>query len=223
MIRERLLLLKDEGYREFSAKLIPTVDRERIIGVRAPEIRKLAKSLSKEEKEAYISALPHKYLEEDMLHVCILNGEKDLDKLYEKLAEFLPLIDNWASCDSLSPKAIAKDMKRLEANIIKWLASDKTYTVRFGLGMLMGFCLGEGFKEEHLHWAADLKPGDYYIDMMRAWYFATALAKQYDSAFKIVEEKTLDKFTQNKTISKAVESYRVTDEHKEELRRYRIK
>lgn len=223
-IEKELFSLADEKYRDFSASLIPTVDKNNVIGVRTPELRKLAKTLAKDERTAeFLSALPHKYQEENSLHGFIISLEKDFDTAVSEIERFLPFIDNWAVCDTTSPKVFAKNKPALLEYIKKWLRSDRTYTVRFGVGMLMQHFLDEAFESEQMTLVADIRSEEYYVKMMQAWYFATALAKQYDAAFEVIKEKRLEKWTHNKTIQKAVESYRITDEKKALLREYRIK
>lgn len=223
-IEKELFSLADEKYRDFSASLIPTVDKNNFIGVRTPELRKLAKTLAKDERTAeFLSALPHKYQEENSLHGFIISLEKDFDTAVSEIERFLPFIDNWAVCDTTSPKVFAKNKPALLEYIKKWLRSDRTYTVRFGVGMLMQHFLDDAFESEQMTLVADIRSEEYYVKMMQAWYFATALAKQYEAAFEIIRDKRLDKWTHNKTIQKAVESYRITDEKKEILKGYRIK
>lgn len=223
-IEKELFSLADEKYRDFSASLIPTVDKNNFIGVRTPELRKLAKTLAKDERTAeFLSALPHKYQEENSLHGFIISLEKDFDTAVSEIERFLPFIDNWAVCDTTSPKVFAKNKPALLEYIKKWLRSDRTYTVRFGVGMLMQHFLDEAFESEQMTLVADIRSEEYYVKMMQAWYFATALAKQYEAAFEIIRDKRLDKWTHNKSIQKAVESYRITDEKKALLREYRIK
>ena len=223
-IEKKLFSLADEKYRDFSASLIPTVDKNNVIGVRTPELRKLAKTLAKDERTAeFLSALPHKYQEENALHGYIISLEKDFDTAVSEIERFLPYIDNWSVCDTTAPKAFEKNKPALLEYIKKWLRSDRTYTVRFGIGMLMQHFLDEAFESEQMTLVADIRSEEYYVKMMQAWYFATALAKQYEAAFEIIRDKKLDKWTHNKTIQKAVESYRITDEQKALLREYRIK
>lgn len=224
-IRETLFSLKDEKYIEFSAKLIPTVEKKNIIGVRNPLVRNLAKEISKDEKKkyAYLSSLPHKYLEENNLHGFIIEREKDYDKTIELLNEFLPYVDNWATCDTCTPKSFKKHKKEVMPEIKKWVKSDHVYTIRFGIEMLMCYFLDEDFKKAHLNLVCKVHNEDYYVKMMCAWYFATALAKQWDETIPVIENKKLDKWVHNKTIQKAIESYRITDEQKAYLKTLKIK
>lgn len=223
-IRERLFSVQDEAYGDFTAKLIPDIERKYIIGVRSPEIKKLAAELSATEAgEVFLTCLPHKYLEENHLHAAILARQKDYETALKRVKAFLPFVDNWATCDTSIPKAFAKNKQALLKEIDCWLGSEHTYTVRYAIGLLMRLYLDGDFKEEYLYKVASVKSGEYYVNMMRAWYFATALAKQYEAALPLIESKTLDKFTQNKSIQKARESYRVSAEHKEYLKEFRIK
>lgn len=223
-IETELFALQDEKYRDFSASLIPTVDKSCFIGIRSPELRTLAKKYAKDERiEAFLTALPHKYQEENTLHGYMISLEKDFDKAIAETERFLPYINNWSVCDTTSPKVFAKNKPVLLGYIKKWIKSDETYTVRFAIGMLMQHFLGEEFETEQMELVISVDSEEYYIRMMQAWYMATALAKQYEAAFEVIKAKKLPKWTHNKTIQKAVESYRITDERKEILRGYRIK
>ncbi len=224
IITEYLFSAKDEKYRDFQSALIPEIDKETVIGVRIPVLRKYALQLSGHpDIENFLSELPHKYYEENLLHGFLIEKVKNYDKCANMLEAFLPYIDNWAVCDTTNPKILAADKNRLLKLIDNWIGSDKTYTVRFGIGMLMRYFLDDGFKEEYLRKVARIVSGEYYIKMMQAWYFATALAKQYPFAVKYIENRSLDAKTHNLAIRKAVESFRVTDEHKEYLKTLRIK
>lgn len=223
-IQQRLFSMQDEKFKDFSSKLMPTVLPETVIGVRTPQLRSLAKELSKTpEAEAFISELPHKYFEENNLHAFILAGMKDLPELIREVNRFLPYVDNWATCDQMSPKLFKKRPPELYDEILNWLKSDEVYTVRFAVGMLMENYLDEGFSPEHPELVAGLKSGEYYVDMMRAWYFATALAKRYDDVIPYIQERRLDTWTHNKSIQKAVESRRITPETKEYLKGLKVK
>lgn len=216
--------LQDEKYRDFQSKLIPGIDPDTMIGVRTPELRKLAKSLAKEEDvEGFLRDLPHKWFEENQLHAFILSEMKDYDECVKEVDLFLPHIDNWATCDQMSPKVFRKNKADLLKRIKKWIRSKETYTIRFGIGMLLTHYLDEDFDPGHLDMVARVKSDEYYVNMMRAWYFATALAKQYEAALPYIEQRKLDTWTHNKTIQKAVESYRVSDDHKEDLKELRSK
>ena len=218
-IEKELFKLQDKKYRDMQITIIPTVKAETIIGVRTPELKKIAKELYKSNNyKEFINDLPHKYFDENQLHAFILGEIKDYDECLDSVNKFLPYIDNWATCDQSTPKAFVKNSDRLIGEIKKWLKSKETYTIRFGIGMLMRSYLDDNFKEEYLELVSKIKSDEYYVNMMIAWYFATALAKQYDSAIKYIENNKLDIWVHNKTIQKAVESYRVTDEHKDYLR-----
>ena len=223
-ILQRLFALQDMTYKDFQAKLMPTVDKETIIGVRTPLLRKLAKELAKREDiGAYLDDLPHLYYDENNLHGFILCEDKDFARTVERVDAFLPYVDNWATCDLLSPKVFAKHKAELTAHIRRWLASDRTYTVRFGIEMLMSHYLDADFAPEYPAWVAAVESGEYYVNMMIAWYFATALAKQYDAVLPYLTERRLSTWTHNKTVQKAVESYRITDEQKAYLKLLKIK
>ena len=223
-IREKLFSLRDEGYADFQARLIPGAPRKRFIGVRTPELRRFARELvNAEGTDLFLDDLPHGYFDEDQLHAFIISGMKDYDGCMERLERFLPFIDNWATCDQLSPKVFKKHKEELIIAVYRWLESDAVYTVRFALGMLMEHFLGDDFREEYLETAASVRSDEYYVKMMVAWYFATALAKQYAAALPYIGNRRLDKWTHNKTIQKAVESYRITGEQKDYLRTLKIK
>ena len=196
-------------------KLIPGTDAEKEIGVRTPELRKLAKELAKREDiREFLNDLPHQYFDENQLHAFILSGEKDFEKCMEDLERFLPYVDNWATCDQTSPKVFRKHRKELLDAIRRWIESDHPYTVRFAIKMLMEHFLDEDFDPAYPEMVAEVRSEEYYIRMMIAWYFATALAKQYEAVLPYLEQKKLDVWTHNKTIQKAVESYRITEEQK---------
>lgn len=223
-ITNELLKMQDEKYRDFNSKLIPTVDKETMIGVRTPELRKYAKQLVKREDVGeFLHSVPHKYFDENQLHAFILAEIKDFGVCLEEVKNFLPYIDNWATCDQLSPKVFKKYRKELLLHIKEWIKSDKTYTVRFGIGMLMEHFLDEDFALAYPEMVAEIRSEEYYINMMIAWYFATALAKQYEKVLPFIENKKLDTWTHNKAIQKAVESYRITDEQKTYLKGLKVK
>lgn len=223
-IRNRLFALQDLSYRDFSAKLIPNIYEDRIIGIRTPDIRKLAKELSETEQGMeFIHILPHKYHEENCLHAFIIELIKDYDLCLSEIQRFLPYIDNWATCDSLSPKVFAKNKDKLINEIKSWISDDKTYTIRFGIGMLMRHYLDDNFDPVYPEMLSEIRSEEYYVNMMLAWYYATALAKQYEAVIPYIEEKKLSVWVHNKTIRKAIESYRITDEQKKYLRTLRIK
>ncbi len=221
-IQERLFSLRDEKYAAFSAKLIPTLPPDRFIGVCSPQLRALAKELFKDsnnqtiKQSHFFEKLPHRYHEENMLHAYLLCEEKKYDILVDETERFLPYIDNWAVCDSLAPRAFVRHKEELLLRIEKWMTAEHEYTVRFGIGMLMRHYLDADFRPEHLRWVADIHREEYYIKMMQAWYFATALAKQWDATFPMLD--SLEGWVRGKSIQKALESYRVTDDHKAILR-----
>ena len=222
-IRQSLFELQDIKYRDFQAKLIPGKDTETMIGVRTPELRKLAKQmLKREEIGEFLRDLPHRYFDEDQLHAFIVSGIKEYGKCMEELMRFLPFVDNWATCDQMSPGVFKKHRPELLAEIREWLGSEHTYTVRFGIGMLMQHFLDEDFDPAYPELVAGVHSEEYYVNMMIAWYFATALAKQYDAVLPFIEGRRLDPWTHNKTIQKAVESYRISDEQKEYLRSLKV-
>lgn len=216
-IRDRLFALQDVKYRDFQAKLMPTVSKELIIGVRTPDLRKLAKETAEYSAE-FMKILPHKYYEENNIHAFYIEQIKDFDLCIAELNRFLPCVDNWATCDMMRPKVFQKHLPELLEQIKIWMASGETYTVRFGIEMLMIFYLDEHFSAEYPEAVAAVKSDEYYVKMMVAWYFATALAKQWDAVIPYLEQNRLDADTHNKTIRKAIESYRITDEQKAYLR-----
>lgn len=223
-VLNRLLAYKDDGYKDFHAKLMPTVDKDTIIGVRVPDIRKLCKEIKgTNEAEDFINSLPHKFYEENNLHACLLGDITDFNEAISRVEEFLPHVNNWATCDMLSVKAFKTDRQKLLPYIKNWLKSKETYTVRFAIKMLMDHFLDEDFDKKYLKMVAWVKSDEYYINMMCAWYFATALAKQYDAAIPYIERGILPKFVHNKTISKACESFRVKENAKQYLKTLRIK
>lgn len=215
---------QDLDFKAFQSKLIPTVNPETIIGVRTPELRKIAKEFSKTpESEIFMQTLPHRYFEENNVHGFLISAMKDYSSVIKSLNSFLPYIDNWAACDLLSPKIFGRHRKELYTEIQKWIKSSHTYTVRFAIGMLMSFYLGENYEDIYSQLVSSVKSEEYYINMMIAWYFATALAKNWDEAVPYLQEKKLSKWTHNKTIQKAVESFRITPEQKAYLRTLKIK
>ncbi|MBR6918096.1 MAG: DNA alkylation repair protein [Clostridia bacterium] len=223
-IQNELFALQDKEYQTFQSKLIPGADTGRMIGVRTPDLRALAKKLKgQDETERFLKELPHKYFDEDQLHAFIISEEKDFEKCVGLLEAFLPFVDNWATCDQMSPKVFRKHTDELLPHIQNWLKSDKTYTVRFGIGMLMEHYLGECFDLAYPDAVAALRSAEYYVNMMIAWYFATALAKQYDAVIPYIENRKLDVWCHNKAIQKSIESRRITDEQKEYLRSLKIR
>lgn len=222
-IQKRLSSLADRKYAEFQAKLTPNVDRDKFIGVRTPQLRILAASLSEGERAEFMEAIPHESYDENMLHSLMLEKWKDYRECVEKVGQFLPYVDNWAVCDTLRPKVFAGYREELLPNVKRWIASDMVYTCRFGINMLMTHYLDRDFKEEYLALPAAVTSEEYYVRMMAAWYYATALAKQWDSTIPYIERSLLPPWTHNKTIQKACESYRITPEQKAYLRTLRRK
>lgn len=223
-IRTKLFEMQDLKFRDFNANLIPNVNKQKVIGVKTPMLRKLGAELSKRQDIGdFLGSLPHEYFEENQLHGFIIERIKDFDECLTKLELFLPYIDNWAVCDQCSPKVFAKHKEELLPCINEWLGSDKPYTVRYGIGMLMKHYLDEAFNDEYPKAVAEVVSEDYYVNMMRAWYFATALAKQYEAVVDYFKDGRLDTWTHNKAIQKAVESYRVTEERKAYLKGLRRK
>ena len=223
-IRAELFRLKDENYAKLQSKIVPTVGAERIIGVRLPAVRDLAKRIYKEgDFGDFLADLPHKYYDEDQLHAFLISLEKDFLRSVGQIEAFLPYVDNWAVCDTFKPKSFEKEPDRALPYIEKWIASGEVYTVRFAIGMLMDFFLGARFKTEYADMVAAVRSDEYYVNMMVAWYFATALAKNYDAVILYIEGRRLCEWAHNKTIQKSVESFRISDEHKEYLKTLKIK
>ncbi len=221
-VQQKLFEMQDEKYRDFHAALMPTVDKEAVIGVRSPQLKKIAKELYESGGyESFLKILPHKYYEENNVHAALIGFEKDYKKATALLDEFLPFVDNWATCDMIKIPAFKNHMTELYSEIPEWLAADNSYTVRFGIKMLMDFFLGEKFTVECAEKVCSVERDEYYVRMMIAWYFATALAKNYDEIIPYIENNRLEKWTHNKTIQKAIESYRITDEQKAYLRTLR--
>lgn len=218
-ITAQLFSLGEEDYARFQSRLTPTLPRECFIGVRVPALRKLAKALAAApEGDAFLRALPHTYYEENMLHALLLNEMRDFDPCLAAVEAFLPYIDNWAVCDCLSPRVFARHKEALLPKIETWAASSHTYSCRFGIGMLMRHFLDEDFRPELLALPASVWSEEYYVNMMLAWFFATALAKQWPAAFPYLKEERLSAWVHNKTIQKSCESYRITDAQKALLR-----
>ena len=218
-ILDDLFSLQDKEYREFNSKLIPNIKKETVIGVRVPVLRKYAKEI----KNSYVAndflnSLPHKYLEENILHALLIENIKTYDDAINALNEFLPFVDNWAVCDIMSIKIFKKHLDILPEQLNKWLNSSHPYTIRFAIKMYMTYFLEECFKTSYTTKIAKIQSDEYYVNMMIAWYFATALAKQYDAAIKFLENNKLPLWVHNKTIQKAIESYRIKEEQKEHLR-----
>ncbi len=221
-ITDRLFLLQDNEYKEFHSRLMPNISPERIIGVRIPDLRKLAKELVKNgEAEDFIKNLPHYYYEENNLHAFIIEQIRDYASLVKELDRFLPFVDNWATCDSLRPKIFSKNSDKLLTDAQRWMNSSHEYTVRFGIEVMMVYFLDSSFNEDYLKRISEIKSDKYYINMMIAWYFATALAKQWDAAVPFIENNLLSTWINNKTIQKATESNRITAEQKKYLRTFK--
>ena len=222
-IVDLLFSKQDIKYRDFQAPLFPNIDKERMIGVRTPELKKIAKELNGSEiANRFIETLPHDYFDENQLHAFLISLIKDYQTCLKEVERFLPYVDNWGTCDQLSSKVFAKYKEELIVPIRKWLKSKHTYTVRFAIGVLMQHYLDESFKEEYMELVSKVESKEYYINMMIAWFFATALAKQYKTAIKYIEEKKLSFWVHNKTIQKAVESYRINDEQKVYLKSLKV-
>lgn len=218
-IRDRLFKLQDLKYREFHSRLMPAVEKSRVIGVRTPDLRKLAKELkSTEYAMAFLEILPHEYYEENNLHAFLIEEIKDFNKCIGELNKFLPYVDNWATCDMMRPKIFKKNLDELLPQIKAWLNSTETYTVRFAMECLMLYYLDAHFSPEYPEIISEIRSEEYYVKMMQAWYFATALAKRYDDIIPYLEKNMLDADTHNKTIRKAIESYRISPERKAYLR-----
>lgn len=223
-IASRLMKMRDEKYKAFNCSLIPTVDVGKFIGVRIPDIRRLAKELKKTAvSHEFLQILPHNYHEENCLHAFLICEIADFDKCMEMLERFLPFVDNWAVCDSIRPRCFTKNRDRLIGKIKEWLNSEHVYTVRFAIEMLMVYFLDEAFSPEYPEFVSSAVSDEYYVNMMVSWYFATALAKQYESVIGYIENKRLPEWVHNKTIQKSVESFRISDTSKEYLRTLRIK
>ena len=221
-VYERLAACGNEEYIDFVSKLVPNVPKETILGVKTPDMRRIAREIrGTEEAEAFLRELPHKYYEENLVHFFLIAMIRDFDQCVLAVETFLPYVDCWPVCDQSTPKVFAKNHENLLPLIRKWIASDHVYTSRFGIRMLMNEFLGDDFNPEYLAWVAAVQGEDYYIRMMVAWYFATALAKRYDESVVYIEERRLEPWTHRKAIQKAIESFRVTDAHKEYLRTLR--
>ena len=221
-VYERLATCSNEEYRDFQSRLVPNVPKETILGVRTPDMRKIAKEIKGTAKaESFLIQLPHRYYEENLVHFFLIALIRDFDECAKAVESFLPYVDCWPVCDQSSPKVFAKNHQKLLPLIRKWISSEHVYTARFGIRMLMNEFLGEDFKPEYLEWVATVNGEDYYIKMMVAWYFATALAKKYDESIVYIEEHRLEPWTHKKAIQKAIESFRVSDAHKEYIKSLR--
>lgn len=221
-IQKQLFELQDMAYRDFHSRLMPDIDKETVIGIRVPVLRKYAKSIVETElAEKFIKELPHCYYEENNLHMMLITGIKDYDRCISEIERFLPYIDNWATCDFPAPKCFENHKEDLLPVIKRWIASSETYTIRYGIGMLMRLYLDADFDPEYVRIVTEVKSDEYYVNMMIAWYMATALAKQWDAVIPYIEEHRMSDWVHRKTIQKAVESYRITDEQKRYLKGYR--
>lgn len=221
-IQKHLFELQDMAYRDFHSRLMPDIDKETVIGIRVPVLRKYAKSIAGTElAEKFIKELPHCYYEENNLHMMLITGIKDYARCLTEIERFLPYIDNWATCDFPAPKCFEDHKEELLPVIKRWIASSETYTIRYGIGMLMRLYLDEDFDPEYVRLVVGVKSDEYYVNMMIAWYMATALAKQWDAVIPYIEDHCMSDWVHRKTIQKAVESYRITDEQKEYLKGYR--
>ena len=221
-LQKQLFELQDLKYRDFHSKLMPETDKETVIGIRTPVLRKFAKEFAgTSEAEACLRQLPHRYYEENNLHMMLITGIKDYEKCMEEIQRFLPCIDNWATCDYPAPKCFARHKDQVLEEAKRWISSGETYVIRYGIGMLMRLFLDEDFSSEYLEMAAAVQSQEYYVNMMIAWYFATALAKQWDATVPYIEQHKLSDWVHRKTVQKAVESYRITPEQKEYLKGFR--
>ena len=221
-LEQELFEMQDLKYREFHSRLMPGIDKETIIGIRMPLLRKFTREFAKKsEAECFLRDLPHRYYEENNMHMMIVSWIKDYDTCLFEVEKFLPYVNNWATCDLSAPKCFAKHKEELLPEIRRWIASEKTYTIRYGIGMLMSFYLDEDFNSEYLKLAANIRSDEYYVNMMIAWYFATALAKQWEATIPYLEGRCLPEWVHRKTIQKAIESYRITPEQKVYLRSLR--
>lgn len=219
-----LFTMQDLKYQLFHSKLMPTVDSEKVIGVRMPLLRNYAQKLSKNpDVGEYMDVLPHTYYEENNLHGLLIEKMKNYEDIIDALDKFLPYVDNWATCDMIAPKIFKNHLSELEEKIKAWISSGHTYTIRFGLNMLLKYYLDDAFKSEYLDMAASVDSDEYYVKMMVSWYFATALAKQYENTIPYLEQHKLKPWIHNKTIQKAIESFRITATQKEYLRTLKIK
>lgn len=222
-VQEQLFEMQDLSYHDFHCRLIPTVDPDTVIGVRTPQLRKFAKEFSKTpDAPQFLQLLPHRYYEENNLHGCLIEAMKDYAQVIDALDTFLPYVDNWATCDLMAPKIFKRHLPELLEPVRRWISSGHTYTIRFGIGMLMRFYLDDAFSEEYPKIVASVRSEEYYVNMMIAWYFATALAKQYDTVLPYLENRRLAPWTHNKAIQKAIESYRITAEQKAYLRTLKV-
>lgn len=223
-IQEKLFELQDLMYRDFHSKLMPTVSKEKIIGVRVPELRKFAKEFNKSDlKTDFLNTLPHEYYEEDNLHAFLIEQIKDFDECISALDNFLLYVDNWATCDMMTPKVLSINPEKLYEKIDGWAKSEHTYTVRFAIVTLMKFFMDERLDKKHLNLLLSIKSDEYYINMAIAWYLATALSSRWDLVIPYIENQNFSKWVHNKAIQKANESYRITKDQKEYLKTLKVK
>jgi len=223
-IRRELFACQDVKFKELNLKLIPSLDASRVIGVRTPDVRRIAKQYGKRQNvDSFLAALPHDYFEENNVHAAIIASFRDYEMTVAALDKFLPFVDNWATCDMMTPTVFKKNTERLIVEIRRWLCSGKTYSVRFAIRMLMCFYLEDNYLPEYAELVSGVKSDEYYVKMMAAWYFATALAKRYDDILPFIADGQLDKWTHNKAVQKAVESFRITPEQKAHLKTLKIK
>ncbi len=224
VITKELLSLRDDKVADFTSRTIPNIERNKILGLKTPELKAIAKKyFGTKDGEKFLNEVPHKYFEEDQVHVFMLSLIKDFDICIKETEKFLPLIDNWATCDQYNPKVFSKHKNEIMEYSLKWMKSDKTYEVRFGILNLMRYFLKEDFYMNLVDRVVEVKSQEYYINMMIAWYLATALAYRYDDILPVLKEKRLDTWIHNKTIRKACESFRITPEQKNELKLLVIK
>lgn len=218
-LQRSLFELQDLKYRDFQSKLLPKTEKEKIIGVRTPILRKFAKEFAQtKEAQKFLQELPHQYYEENNLHLMLVTQIRDYKKCLKEVTQFLPYIDNWATCDLPLPKCFEKHKAELIVDVKKWIASNDTYTIRYGIGVLLRLYLDEEFKDEYPKLVSAVISDEYYVNMMIAWYFATALAKQWEAVIGYLKDRKLPEWVHRKTIQKAIESNRITEEQKAELR-----
>ena len=214
-LENQLFKMQDLKYRDFHSRLMPGIAPETIIGIRTPILRKFTKEFAQTpDSEKFLAQLPHRYYEENNMHMMIITAIPDYESCLAEIQRFLPYIDNWATCDFPAPKCFAEHREELLSEIQNWIVSDKTYTVRYGIGLLMRLYLDDAFQPEYLELAANINSDEYYVNMMISWYLATALAKQWTAAIPYLEERRLSEWVHKKTIQKAIESFRISPEQK---------
>lgn len=223
-LHQNLFSMQDIKYRDFHSKLMPTVDKSKVIGIRIPVLRKFASAFAKtSDAEVFLRILPHTYYEEDNLHAFLIEKTNDFDLAVKQLDAFLPYVDNWATCDMMNPKSLGNNLEKLERVVLKWVNDHKTYTIRYGIGMLMRYFLDENFDTKYLDIVCGIHSDEYYVNMMKAWFFATALSKQYDKTIPYMEDKRLDVITHNMAVRKALESFRIPKVRKEYIKTLKVK